>query len=108
MKQIVGTQSSGKTRELMEFAKINNAIFVCENAYAMRAKALGYGITGLEIMGYYEFLTQYPMATQVETEKEKVPNFVVDEIVRFMNYLYFGSHGNNEFIGYSLTLLDEE
>lgn len=108
MKQIVGTQSSGKTRELMEFAKINNAIFVCENAYAMRAKALGYGITGLEIMGYYEFLTQYPMATQVETGKEKVPNFVVDEIIRFMNYLYFGSHGNNEFIGYSLTLLDEE
>ncbi len=108
MKQIVGTQSSGKTRELMEFAKINNAIFVCENAYAMRAKALGYGITGLEIMGYYEFLTQYPMATQVETEKEKVPNFVVDEIIRFMNYLYFGSHGNNEFLGYSLTLLDEE
>ena len=108
MKQIIGTQSSGKTRELMEFAKINNAIFVCENAYAMRAKALGYGIIGLEIMGYYEFLTQYPMATQVETEKEKVPNFLVDEIIRFMNYLYFGSHGNNEFLGYSLTLLDEE
>ena len=109
MKQIVGTQSSGKTRELMEYAKINNAIFVCENAYAMRAKALGYGITGLKIMGYYEFLTQYPMSTQIQSYGEdKVPNFVVDELVKFMNFLYFGHHGNNEFLGYSLTLLDEE
>lgn len=109
MKQIVGTQSSGKTRELMEYAKINNAIFVCENAYAMRAKATGYGIIGLEIMGYYDFLTAYPMATKVQSfEEDKVPNFVVDELVKFMNYLYFGSHGNNEFLGYSLTLIDEE
>lgn len=109
MKQIVGTQSCGKTRELMEYAKINNAIFVCENAHAMRAKANGYGIIGLEIMGYYEFLTTYPMATIIQSCKEdQVPAFVVDELVRFMNYLYFGHHGNNKFLGYSLTLLDED
>jgi hypothetical protein len=55
MKRIIGNRGSGKTRELMEFAKENNAIFVCSNPYAMRNKAEAYGITGLEFLSYEDY-----------------------------------------------------
>ena len=108
MKQIVGGQSAGKTRELMEYAKINNAIFVCENPYAMKAKAIGYGIIGLEIIGYYEFLNTYPMNFAVQSFGNRPPKFVIDEIVKFMSFAYFGNTTTSEFMGYTLTLLDED
>lgn len=102
MKQIVSSQSTGKTRQLMEYAKSKNAIFVCENAYAMKAKAIGYGIVGLKIMGYYEFFTKY-----LEGIKYKeIPDFVIDELERFVSFCNI-DYNWQHFLGYSLTLNEE-
>lgn len=56
MKRIIGTKDSGKTKLLMEECKQSNGIFVCQNPDYMRYKANAYGISGLEIVGYLDFI----------------------------------------------------
>jgi hypothetical protein len=51
-KFIIGENSSGKTRRMLEAAKENNAIVVCKNPPAMKRKADSYGIFGVEVLGY--------------------------------------------------------
>lgn len=51
-KYIIGGNSSGKTRKMLEEAKKNNAVVVCKNPSAMNIKAHNYGIFGLNIVGY--------------------------------------------------------
>lgn len=55
---ISGGKGIGKTRTLLEKAKFDNAIIVCEDAVKMRNRAHGYGITGLEIISYGELYEQ--------------------------------------------------
>lgn len=50
-------QGSGKTKELLMYAKENNAIVITRNAYGLREKAYAYGITGLDIYEYAIFDT---------------------------------------------------
>jgi hypothetical protein len=49
---ISGGKGTGKTRALLEKAKAENGIVVCENPDLMRQRAHKYGITGLDIAGY--------------------------------------------------------
>ena len=104
MKQIIREQSSGKTRELMEYAKMHNAIFVCENAYAMKIKAQNYGIIGLEILGYYDFYCKY-----LEGVKpfHHLPDFVIDNLENFVIFNLIG-YNKEHFLGYTLNLNNEE
>lgn len=104
MKRIIGDQSSGKTRQLMEYAKANNAIFVCENRYAMESKALAYGIVGLQCMSYYDFLEDY--SQQHRGEYYQMPAFVIDELERFVTYTHIGYNWQS-FLGYSLTVNED-
>ena len=91
MYRIIGNKASGKTRQLMEIAKENNAIFVCSNPRAMEAKAHAYGIVGIEFIDYFTFLD----------DKGKEPaNYVIDEIEMLLHYM-FGM--NRNLTGYTLT-----
>lgn len=49
---ISGSKGTGKTKALIERAKAENGIIVCDDTIAMRERAYGYGITGLNIMSY--------------------------------------------------------
>lgn len=49
---ISGGRGTGKTLTLMDRAKSENGIFVCNDPVAMRKRAHGYDIAGLEIISY--------------------------------------------------------
>lgn len=51
-KYIIGSNSSGKTRKMLEMARDDDVIVVCKNPYSMEEKAKSYGIFGLEFIGY--------------------------------------------------------
>lgn len=51
-KYIIGGNSTGKTRMMLEAAKKSGAVVVCKNPMAMRRKADNYGIFGVEFIGY--------------------------------------------------------
>ena len=75
MFRLIGDRCTGKTRQLMQYAKDNNAVFVCSNPYSMMQKAESYGIVGLRFMSYSEFLTHKIFATS-----ERVAIYELGEI----------------------------
>lgn len=79
-KFIIGENSSGKTRKMLEEAKKNNAIVVCKNPLHMQSKANSYGIYGLKFIGYAE------MGIGVFSDEK----FAVDELGDFFKY-FFGA-----------------
>ena len=91
MYRIIDNKASGKTRQLMEIAKENKAIFVCSNPRAMEAKAHAYGIVGVEFIDYFTFL---------DDRGKESANYVVDEIEMLLHYM-FGM--NRNLTGYTLT-----
>ena len=94
MYRIIDNKASGKTHQLMEIAKANNAIFVCSNPRAMEAKAHAYGIVGIEFVGYYEFL---------DHRGKDIGNYVIDEIETFFQYACKFHGMSDELVGYTLT-----
>lgn len=54
---IMRGQGTGKTKELLLFAKENDAVVLTRNPYALREKAHAYGILGLDIYDYTTFDT---------------------------------------------------
>lgn len=88
MERIISGRGTGKTRQLMELAKAENAIFICYNPYAMEQKANNYGITGLIFISYAQFLSQ---------PKRVGDKFVIDELESFVSCI----SPLNTFIGYT-------
>ena len=95
MYRIIDNKSSGKTHQLMEIAKANNAVFVCSNPRAMEAKAHAYGIGGIEFVDYYAFLDH--------VGKDIGSNYVVDEIESLFQCACKFHGLNGELVGYTLT-----
>ena len=52
---VSGGRGTGKTRTLVERAKSEDAIIVCEDTIEMRERAYSYGITGLNLITYEEY-----------------------------------------------------
>lgn len=77
-KYIIGGNSSGKTRKMLEEAKRNNAIVICKNPYAMEIKAKSYGIFGLKFLMYEEVTSE-----MIQGEK-----IAVDELKDFFKYCF--------------------
>jgi hypothetical protein len=78
MNYIIGENSSGKTRKMLEEAKKNGAIVVCKNPYSMESKANCYEIYGLKFVKYEE------LASKI-TKDDKI---AIDEIGDFFKYCY--------------------
>lgn len=81
-KYIIDSRGTGKTRKLLEFAKMKNATVVCRHPGAMRAKAEAYGIVGLQFVSYGNVLEDIRLNNDASLE-----TFVVDEIKSLMDYL---------------------
>jgi hypothetical protein len=77
-KYIIGENSSGKTRKMLEEAKKTNAIVVCKHPLHMQNKANSYGIYGLRFVGYEEIMTMVG-------EGEKI---AVDELGEFFKHYF--------------------
>lgn len=88
MIRIIDDRSTGKTSQLMLWAKEYNATFVCSNPKAMEYKAQKYGIEGIEFMSYEKF------STVLNHEK----NYVIDELENFIKSAF-----GNSLIGYSIS-----
>ena len=95
MYRIIDDRSTGKTGRLMLLAKEANGTIVCSNPLAMREKARAYGITGIDFIGYHDF---------VKGEGKDINNYFIDELEDFMTYALqsaFDIHG--AFSGYTIS-----
>lgn len=77
-KYIIGENSSGKTRKMLEEAKKNGAIVVCKNPYAMERKADSYGIFGVEFISYEDMDAHILNGSKI----------AVDELGNFFEHCY--------------------
>lgn len=77
-KYIIGKNSTGKTRLMLEQAKKSGAIVACKNPIAMQRKADNYGIFGVEFIGYDEVNIDF-------VNEEKI---AIDEIGEFIKYRF--------------------
>ena len=90
MFQVIDKRGSGKTSRLMLLAKENNGILVCSNPRAMEQKAKDYGLSGIEIISYYDYVKHQYL-------NNHKPIFI-DELELFARWF------NNNLQGYSLTV----
>lgn len=105
MYRIVASRGTGKTRALMEEAHQHNGIFVCQNALHMREKANAYGLQGLEIISFRDFISEIG-PQEFEYTNIVAPGYrhvlgkpvYIDELEGFLNYLCF-----NKFKGYTVS-----
>lgn len=79
-KYIIGENSSGKTRKMLEEAQKSGAVVVCKSPLHMQSKANAYGLYGIEFMSYEEFYNGSVYADKV----------AIDEIGDLIKYI-FGS-----------------
>lgn len=77
-KYIIGSNSTGKTKKMLEEAKKNNAIVVCKYPIHMQSKANSYGIYGLEFISYDDMHT-YPVYGK---------RFAIDELGDFFEHYF--------------------
>lgn len=94
MKQIIDDRSTGKTSRLFLLAKEEKGIIVCRNPAAMREKAIGYGIVGIDFISYKD----YPKVMAANIDK---PVFI-DELSAFWKYC------DPNFAGYSESWEEKE
>lgn len=77
MNQIVGKRGSGKTTKCLERARNQNAVVLCENKRALRAKADSLGFQDVEIVEFSDM--KYTQRNQ---------KVVIDEaLLLFKNWL---------------------
>ncbi len=77
-KYIIGENSSGKTRRMLEEAKKSGAVVVCKNVSAMKRKADNYGIFNIDFISYEE------LDTGVVYDKK----IAIDEIGEFFEHCF--------------------
>jgi len=107
MQRIISGRGTGKTKALMEEVLQNNGVLVCQNALHMREKANAYGLHGLSIISYRDFIDNiqdYPLSYAPEQsirgyKNEDGKNFYFDELEGFVQHLCL-----NKFAGYTLSL----
>ena len=86
---VSGGRGTGKTRTLVERAKAEDGIIVCEDTIAMREKAHSYGVTGINIISYDDLY-------ECKVDSYGKPLFIHD-INRFITYSF------HEVKGYSVS-----
>lgn len=96
MTRIIDERASGKTSRLMLLAKENNAAIVCASPYAMRQKAEGYGIIGLEFVSYYDFIQDKLEGWTSDK------TYYIDELEAFTNAVC-NNLGLRTMLGYTLS-----
>jgi hypothetical protein len=94
MFKVINSQSTGKTRKLLAYAKEHSCIVVCAMPNRMRDKAIQYGLGYVECISYEDFLSQY------KSDELLHHRYVVDELDRLTAMMF---QGEAIFDGYCLT-----
>lgn len=89
MDKIIGGKGTGKTRRLLEMAKDNNGIVICENVEEMTKRAYRLGIIGIDFINYRDYIYRLDKLTK--------PIYIAN-INNFLKAF------DNKVAGYSLTL----
>ena len=95
MYRIIDSRSSGKTGRLMLLAKEQGAAIVCSHPRAMEQKARAYGITGIDFIGYADFL--------INKKNEDIGKYLIDELESFITYVQYNCNIKGEFNGYTIS-----
>ena len=90
MNRIIGERSTGKTRQLLQYAYDNNLIVMCARPDRMQQKAIAYGLPGINCIAYTSYLDEIPGP------------YVIDELEQFMEYCM--STNTAPFVGYTLNI----
>ena len=104
MYRIIASRGTGKTRALMEEAYKNDGLFVCQNAMRMREKASAYGLHGLKIISFSDFINEiqphvaYSDVTVTGYKHESGCDIYVDELEGLVNFICL-----NKFKGYTIS-----
>lgn len=77
-KYIVGVNSSGKTRQMLEQAKRSGAVVVCKHPLHMQNKANSYGIFGLNFVSYEGFLDNKPDFYGQKIAIDEIGDFIMN------------------------------
>ena len=94
MIRIIDEPGTGKTRKLIQIAKENNGIVVCEDPNLLREKAYSYGITGVDFLSYEEYFLPVHRDHMIDLKRP----IYIDEISKFI-LLY-----DRNFTGYTETI----
>ena len=94
MLRIFDKQSTGKTKQLVQFAKANNCTIVCALPLRMQDKAIRYGVGHVECISYEELLANYA------TKSLEVKDYVIDEPERLMCLMF---QNGARLCGYDMT-----
>lgn len=78
MYRIIDSASTGKTSRLLLLAKENEGVVVCLNPIKLRQKAYSYGITGVSIISYEDYVNNNYSNNKVFIDD-------VEDFLRFMN-----------------------
>lgn len=96
MKIMVRARGTGKTKELFETAKQNDAIIITSNKKSLNVKAESYGYYNLKIIDYEDLVnSNYNLGT----------NFLVHNADSFLKWIC-KEHYNLNLIGFTATLED--
>lgn len=95
MYRIIDKRATGKTSRLMLLAKEKNIPIACMHPHVMSAKALAYGLTGINFISYSDLLDDHSRGRKDE-------DVLVDELEVFVQYAIKNYHLK----GY--TLSDED
>ncbi len=82
MVRIINNQSTGKTRQLLTYAKENNCIVVCPIPNRMQDKAVRYGLGYIDCISYEDFLNDYKAGAITEGK------YVVDELEKLVMLMF--------------------
>lgn len=90
MNRIIDERSTGKTRQLLQYAHDNHLIVMCARPDRMQQKAIAYGLSGVTCIAYTSYADEIPGP------------YVIDELEQFMEYCM--STSSAPFVGYTLTV----
>lgn len=94
MLRIINNQSTGKTRQLLTYAKENNCIVVCSIPARMQDKAVRYGMGYIDCISYESFLNEKMAGTLPDGK------YVVDELEKLAMLMF---QNGTTLEGYCLT-----
>lgn len=95
MLRIVGSPSTGKTKEILTYAKNNNCIVVCAVPSRLTTKASCYGLGYIECISYDNFLAQYKDGTL------EPRSYLIDELENLVSMMF---QGESTFAGYDMSI----
>ena len=96
MIKILGNRFTGKTARLLSLAKEKNAIIVCKNIEHMRDRAYNYGLTGIMLISYVDYIN-YLSNKAIDFNIDNRPIYI-DDISEFMKELDKNISGYTEAI----------